>query len=124
MAHPRLNALKRELYYDHWKHIYNWIGVDKEVLAKLHSCSVSDVEEIMREIETKHPKPNKTKDEKLADMNPNGGHCRSCGAPIVWIDKHPCNPAIQKFVQADGSVATGRISHFSTCPDADKWRKR
>src|SRR5438094_7831760 len=43
------------------------------------------------------------------------GTCRSCGAPIVWVispksgKKMPVNP--------DGR------SHFSTCPQAQEWRR-
>ena len=126
MGHPRLDALRRELHYNHWQHAYNWNQITEQVIIALaveHNCSKKDVQRIMGEIARDNPNPNKTKNEKLAEKMPNSGKCRSCGAPIVWIDKHPCNPAIQKFVQADGTIATGRISHFSTCPDADKWRK-
>lgn len=45
----------------------------------------------------------------------NRGSCRSCGAPIAWCTtragkRAPLNP--------DGT------SHYSTCPQADTWRKR
>ena len=41
--------------------------------------------------------------------------CRSCGAPITWVKTEsgkwmPLDP--------DGT------SHFATCPDAAKWRKK
>jgi len=41
--------------------------------------------------------------------------CRSCGAPIEWVktDAGKWMP-----VDPDGT------SHFATCPDAEKWRKR
>jgi len=43
-------------------------------------------------------------------------HCRSCGAKMLWVESvknqrpAPINP--------DGT------SHFATCPQADRWRKR
>lgn len=77
-------------------------------------------------------------------------NCRSCGASIEWVKLksgkfHPCDPEeIQlndcddgdKLVThlgeivvvndgtraASGGVA-GMVSHFSTCPQADDWRK-
>ena len=64
------------------------------------------------------------------------GRCRSCSASIVWVknlekDKwHICNPPVKMFVR-QRSPNFGEYfklddvyeSHFSTCPDADKWRK-
>jgi hypothetical protein len=42
-------------------------------------------------------------------------HCRSCDALVLWLEstngkRAPMNP--------DG------VSHFATCPDADRWRKK
>lgn len=128
MKQPRLEALRRDLQYDHWQHVYNWDGLDKTAVALTYDCSLEQVNETMRDIEKKHPKPNKTKDEELAEKSPNNGTCRSCGAPVVWNNKgaknHPCNPKILKVVLADGSVVSGRESHFSTCPQANFWRKK
>lgn len=48
--------------------------------------------------------------------------CRSCGAPVVWAKnavsqkRAPFNPVDERL-----NVSS---SHFATCPDADKWRKR
>lgn len=78
--------------------------------------------------------------------------CRSCGAEIVWIrmdsgKKMPCDAApvtywakmggTEKIVTPNGEVVScelqgelanatgvGYISHFSTCPNADKHRRR
>lgn len=77
--------------------------------------------------------------------------CRSCGQPIVWVKlksgkANPCDPQKHSIctrwgkemtiVTEDGRVvsgtpvalenadATGYISHFATCPNASKWRKR
>ena len=84
-------------------------------------------------------------------MNSNVGTCRGCGAPIIWIktasgkampcDAKPvmywrdvCGP--ERIVTKDGHVVTGRlmgdalsptgtgyISHFATCPAADRFRR-
>ena len=66
------------------------------------------------------------------------GVCRSCGAPVEWAEmvksgkKNPFNPPIvavatkhdsdMRLIEViDSSVTT---SHFSTCPDRDKWRRK
>lgn len=75
-------------------------------------------------------------------------NCRSCDAKIEWIKTKegknmPVDPEElnydeckegDKLVTFDGGVITvsksqnlpnvkGRIAHFSTCPDANQWRK-
>jgi hypothetical protein len=72
--------------------------------------------------------------------------CRSCGQNILWFTlasgkKHPVDPESvnakecddgARLVTEEGEVLTveagddfwGHVSHFSTCPDADKWRKK
>ena len=55
--------------------------------------------------------------------------CRSCGAPVIWVktkagknmpvDYATFNPGDRPVYDAD----KGHISHFATCPDADKHRK-
>lgn len=42
------------------------------------------------------------------------GHCRGCGSPISWAR-----------TPADRSAPLDRdgVSHFATCPDADKFRR-
>ncbi|MGD9567543.1 MAG: hypothetical protein AB7V48_04375 [Sedimentibacter sp.] len=80
------------------------------------------------------------------------GKCRGCGAQIVWIRTNsgksmPCNPvpvtywekakAIGKIVTPNGETLScefegdidkatgfGYISHFSTCPQAKKFKKK
>lgn len=80
------------------------------------------------------------------------GTCRGCGADIVWIETEagksmPCNSkmvpywerpkAPGKVVLQNGKVIScdfagerdavtgfGYVSHFSTCPEAGKFRKR
>lgn len=79
--------------------------------------------------------------------------CKACDAPIVWIGTPvgkfiPCDPGLVPYVQETGgkdSVVTdagevircrldlkpgeyptglARISHWSTCPCADQFRKK
>lgn len=74
--------------------------------------------------------------------------CRSCGAQIVWIKttsgkSMPCNAGLirfargggpETFVTAEGKVERGKrdpagdragyISHFATCPNADRHRRK
>jgi hypothetical protein len=65
------------------------------------------------------------------------GRCRSCNAPIVWVKLvqtekwHICNPPVKMFVLHASPTYGDRYelrdayeSHFATCPDADKWRKK
>ncbi len=57
-------------------------------------------------------------------------HCRSCGAPIVWVKtklgKHmpvEAEPSVefaQMIIEYD---PTKHVSHFATCPNAAKHRK-
>ena len=55
--------------------------------------------------------------------------CKSCGAEIIWIktlggNAMPCNLDKKTVVTEGGQVVTGRTSHFATCPEANKWRKK
>ena len=80
------------------------------------------------------------------------GFCRGCGKQIIWTrtpagKSMPCDPELvtywqkaggsQKIVTPGGEVlsaeltgdpekATGRgyISHFATCPESDKFRRK
>lgn len=57
------------------------------------------------------------------------GRCSSCGADIVWHRTSsgrpmPCNPAILSLTTPNGDVEVGRVSHFATCPNAGKHRRR
>lgn len=74
--------------------------------------------------------------------------CRSCGAKIIFVElasgkSMPCDPEPVSWDDVDeGTVLVGEdgkvyksqgslldddqsyfVSHFATCPDADKWRK-
>lgn len=81
-----------------------------------------------------------------------GSRCRSCGQPIKWIKLQGSGKAIpvdpmkrilvpgqgtEVLITDDGRVVRGRfasmeegaaecgyISHFATCPQADKWRRK
>lgn len=55
--------------------------------------------------------------------------CRSCGAEIVWMktQKGKNMPVDADTIQdADAEVFDYETmtSHFSTCPEANKWRKK
>lgn len=77
------------------------------------------------------------------------GHCRTCGEPVKWVmtttgNRMPLNPmpdpdgncyvdrwdqGMPVVVVAVNSAIPGAIpirytSHFATCPQADKWRKK
>jgi len=59
--------------------------------------------------------------------------CRSCGAQIIWVKMRggksmPVNPERVRIVLAnndhtDGTVITGHLPHWATCPNADQHRK-
>lgn len=74
------------------------------------------------------------------------GVCRSCGKPILWLDT-PAGAIMPLDAETDGSgnvvivdgkavVLKGTLfdekpvegarfkSHFATCPQSDKWRKK
>lgn len=55
--------------------------------------------------------------------------CRSCGAQVVWMEnpktgkKMPVNA--ETVEKGDEHLDLGhQTSHFATCPQADKWRRR
>lgn len=54
--------------------------------------------------------------------------CKGCGATIEWITteagkKMPVDPPRVVVVTFEGKVVTGQMSHFATCPKADRFRK-
>ncbi|MDE0316406.1 MAG: hypothetical protein OXM61_16075 [Candidatus Poribacteria bacterium] len=107
--------IKNDLYTNHWQHTYSWHGVKMSKLADHYNCSIDDIRALMIDVQTAHPKPKSAANQTT---------CKTCGAPIVFVNKHPCDPSVHKFIDAAGKVHTGRISHFATCPDADKHRKK
>jgi len=56
--------------------------------------------------------------------------CRSCGTKIWWFDnpktgkKTPLETNKITICGQDGNYHTGYINHFTTCPQAKKWRKK
>ena len=66
------------------------------------------------------------------------GKCRSCGAEVVWVktrsgrsmpldavNPNAGNVRIVDNVAHVGADGSGHyVSHFSTCPEADQWRRR
>jgi len=54
--------------------------------------------------------------------------CRSCGAPIVWVKTQAKKsmPVDAHTYDAEDGLAFNHkkhVSHFATCPNADKHRK-
>jgi hypothetical protein len=75
---------------------------------------------------------------KVLDDTKGHGTCRSCEAPIVWFEltsgkKHPFD-GDPVYVLTEHEKSTRRLighvdtsvtpSHFATCPDAAKFRRR
>lgn len=110
-----LETLKQELLDDHWRHCYSWKGLSPVKIAKQHGCSPDDVRSLMFEIQKENPPKPKANHRKST--------CKYCGAEIVWIGKHPCDPPVLKGVTADEKVHAFRQSHFATCPRANQARK-
>jgi hypothetical protein len=74
-----------------------------------------------------------TSDMAMAHFNT--AKCRSCGAYIVWLKTNAGNSMpvdADSLDEADFlrgklpifDAKAGHISHFATCKDADKWRKK
>jgi hypothetical protein len=67
--------------------------------------------------------------EVIRRKHPFTRQCTSCGADIVWFrtssgKRMPVDEATTKPNDAEHMLDLKRhISHFATCPEADKWRK-
>lgn len=67
--------------------------------------------------------------EQIRQRHPFEVPCRSCGKPVVWFrtkagKRMPVDAETTKPTDAEHQLDLGRhVSHFSTCPEADKWRK-
>lgn len=62
------------------------------------------------------------------DRDPDEGQCKSCRQPMVWIrlqsgKANPCDPPRLMVRTGSGALEVGRISHFATCPQADRHRR-
>ena len=102
--------LYTELCDEHWRIEYNWKGVDPAKVADRHYCSADYVRRVMVEIEKDHPKPKQT----------NASTCKVCGAPVIYLGDHACDPTVFKGVSADGILQTIRFPHANTC--ANQWK--
>lgn len=66
----------------------------------------------------------------IPDRHPFQVTCSSCGAPIVWFrtksgKRMPVDASSTKPNDAEHQLDLGRhVSHFSTCPNADKHRRQ
>lgn len=67
--------------------------------------------------------------EPIPRRHPFEVRCSSCGAPIVWFrtragKKMPVDASSCEPTDAEHQLDLSRHrSHFSTCPEADNWRK-
>lgn len=56
--------------------------------------------------------------------------CKGCGEEIEWIESKktgkpmPVNPGKVVVVTQDGSVVTGQVPHWATCPRSADFRKK
>lgn len=62
------------------------------------------------------------------ENEPDQRRCSSCGEPMVWIrlksgKANPCDPARLMVRTGAGVLEAGRVSHFATCPHADRHRR-
>ena len=71
----------QQLKTDHWDHVHNWAGIEAiiEKVSQHTKCSVEELREIMREIETEHPKPKKRQAWRNVEFTK---PCRTCGTVI------------------------------------------
>jgi len=75
----------------------------------------------------------------VSDQSHQVKSCKSCGAPVVWattqagkttpLDAKPVRVAMLSTGDLFGSPrivdsVNGYVSHFSTCPNADKHRRK
>jgi hypothetical protein len=55
--------------------------------------------------------------------------CRGCGVYIEWVKTKsgknmPVDPELVTIITKEGEVVRGYIPHWSTCPEANKFRKK
>lgn len=71
-----------------------------------------------------------TSEQAVGSRAPGGGDgtCRSCGAAVVWFktDAGKNMPVDAATVLPEDLVLElpRHVSHFATCPDADKFRRK
>jgi len=112
MTAEPIKDLYTELLDDHWRHAYKWNGIDPAYMAERHTCSLGYVRRVMLQIEKDHPKPRQS----------NVAICESCGADVVYIGGHACDPPVLKAVCADGTTQSVRLPHHRTCFEKGKWK--
>lgn len=67
--------------------------------------------------------------EGIRERHPFEVPCKSCGMPVVWFrtkngKRMPVDAETTKPADAEHQLDLARHrSHFSTCRDADEWRK-
>ena len=66
---------------------------------------------------------------QFKDMDPRATACKSCGEPIVWLKtKNNKNiPVDADTIDDPGATVFNyetMTTHFETCKDASKWRRK
>lgn len=58
----------------------------------------------------------------------NESTCKGCHAPVLWIKvslkAQIVNKAVTVTYTEEGVKQVGHMSHFATCPTADRFRKK
>ncbi|MBW1812182.1 MAG: hypothetical protein JRJ39_00540 [Deltaproteobacteria bacterium] len=54
--------------------------------------------------------------------------CKGCGRPIVWVKTSkgknmPVDPEEVTIITMGGVTFKGRVVHWSTCPESDRFKK-
>lgn len=67
--------------------------------------------------------------DQLTGALPEEALCSSCKNPIMWLTTKngrpsPVDPRQLRVISADGAYHTGYESHFASCPQAEKFRKK
>ena len=121
MSGKPTERLRNELLKDHWMWNYSWRGVKLETLERMYEVPPAEILSIMRDIAHTYDPP------EVSAKLPNS-RCRSCGMRIFWGKlnerSHPFDPKIVVVGTDAGKIARGRESHFVSCPNADKHRRK
>lgn len=78
------DEIYQELKTAHWELVYNWNAVESKIdaAARRADCSVDELRQMMRDIETKYPKPQPKKKRKTWRNIAFKSSCRTCGTLI------------------------------------------
>lgn len=57
------------------------------------------------------------------EPEPHVSACRSCRAPVMWATNEQSGKRMPFDPASDRLTPPISVSHFATCPDAQKWRR-